>query len=104
MDQSLGTQLIDFVKVWLFFTALTGSRFLWDGKKYKGKVVQCNSIYFSNWKMKTIFTSLDFDIAKNGRKCTHPCGSKKSPLSTLKDWCYTDEGNEKWEYCIKGNY
>ena len=54
--------------------------------------------------MKTIFTSLDFDIAKNGRKCTHPCGSKKSPLSTLKDWCYTDEGNEKWEYCIKGNY
>ena len=53
-------------------------------------------------KMKTIFTSLDFDIAQNGRKCTHPCGSKTKHV--FKDWCYTDEGNKKWDYCTKGNY
>ena len=97
----MGTQSIKFVKVLLLFTGLTGSRFLWDGKKYKGKVVQCNSIYFSNWKMKTIFTSLDFDIAKNGRMCTHTCGSERK--HKLKDWCWTDEGNGKWDYCTRGN-
>ena len=52
-------------------------------------------------KKKTTFISLDFDIAQNGRMCTHTCGSERKHF--LKDWCWTDEGNGKWDYCTRGN-
>ena len=85
-----------------FFTALTGSRFLWNGKNYTGKVFSFSPFTLVIDKKKTIFTSLDFDVAKNGRKCTHACGIKAAHLGY--DWCYTDEGDGEWEYCTRGNY
>ena len=53
-------------------------------------------------KKKTIFTPLDFDIAQNGRKCQKKCGLEKKHM--FKHWCWTDEGNGKWDYCTAGSY